>query len=194
MRRRGPRGCQGFCDEMVPRFTDVVGRQWASDFAQVKAASGRFTLLPRSFHQSGPMARLLLSAGQLFPVAGQLFPVARQLLPVTRQLWRWRNGERFGPNGEHFSENGDRFTLNAHRSCARQLSYWQTKPWRRCGSKVERPRAPSTPANRLSIGISGMSVECGGNYLIATDTATRQLFLFTATAVSFMGIANTALY
>jgi hypothetical protein len=29
---------------------------------------------------------------------------------------------------------------------------------------VERPRAPSTPANRLSIGISGMSVECGGNY------------------------------
>ena len=26
------------------------------------------------------------------------------------------------------------------------------------------------------------------------DTATRQLFLFTATAVSFMGIANTALY
>ena len=104
MRCRGPRGCQGFCDEMVPRFTDVVGRQWASDFAQVKAASGRFTLLPRSFHQSGPMARLLLSAGQLFPVA-------RQLLPVTRQLWRWRNGERFGPNGEHFSENGDRFLV-----------------------------------------------------------------------------------
>lgn len=104
MRRRGPRGCQGFCDEMVPRFTNVVERQWTSDFAQVKAASGRFTLLPRSFHQSGPMARLLLSAGQLFPVA-------RQLWPVTRQLWRWRNGERFGPNGERFSENGDRFLV-----------------------------------------------------------------------------------
>lgn len=94
---------------MVPRFTDVVGRQWASDFARVKAASGRFTLLPRSFHQSGPMAR-------------QLFPVARQLLPVTRQLWRWRSGERFGPNGEHFSENGDRFlvcTADTHTRTAK---------------------------------------------------------------------------
>ena len=30
--------------------------------------------------------------------------------------------------------------------------------------------------------------------LATADTATRQLFLFTATAVSFMGIANTALY
>jgi len=30
---------------------------------------------------------------------------------------------------------------------------------------VERPRAPSTLANRLSIGISGMFVECGGNFL-----------------------------
>ena len=149
---------------MVPRFTTVVGRQWASDFAQVKAASGRFTLLPRSFHQFCSMAKLLLSAGQLFPVA-------RQLLPVTRQLWRWRNGERFGPNGERFSENGDRFlactadtrTRTAKPALATAVSLRlqlireriQLSPaWKQSDSKVKRPRARSTRANLIYKGVA----------------------------------------